>query len=692
MAENFYTILTNTGKAQIANASALGIKVNFTTLKLGDGNGAYYNPTETQTTLVHEVWSGNIGNITVDSTNANWLVLETVIPADVGGFMIREAGVFDDKGNLLAVGKYPETYKPIVSQGSAKDLRIRIIIEVTNTAAVTLKVDPAVILATKKEVGDLVNLATTSKGNLVAAVNENTLNAKSFKSIDLKYIARFFTNSPAVVTDANDPVYAASGLTNVPIGGVFNNINPTTKKLSDTIDLPATCWAIVSLCKVYGLDANTEIKSIIEKCADFIANNLQDGSFYGANFKYIPNGFTHSNGTWAGTGWGYHVRVQYQAIWALLEAYKISPKLIYKTAIEELLDQAAVWQQNISTRITNGEIAGYMNGAVYNTISNTEGSFAPEWTSFSNTSIDVIYKAITNYVTLFGNAQRSDIEGISYYPQSILNNHKNWFIDCYNNHGMRRTTGHNMLYSFYKYDAETGPFVNGVANPTAMNWDWIEGGWSTETWFTGDLQLWAIKGMAYCGFTDQVKSLLDRFYQLRVTTNDERILFYDRYTKDGGHLADDQSISTVFTALYMNCRELINDTSYSQACFDTVYLKQIKSIDVLIDGGYNWDATDEESLLETKSLGEIVYAPIEKYASSSSIQDILQDNINMFHETVKNTGNLALLNTVNKENLVAAINENTSSLAEKAAQKDIDNAILVKKEVYVARHKYIRQK
>ena len=157
MAESFYTILTNIGKAQIANASALGTKVKFTTLKLGDSGGNYYNPTETQTALVHEVWSGNIGNIIVDTDNSNWIVLETVIPANVGGFMIRECGIADDEGNLLAVGKYPETYKPVVSEGSSKDLRIRTILEVVNTAAVTLKVDPTVTLVTKEDLETVKN-------------------------------------------------------------------------------------------------------------------------------------------------------------------------------------------------------------------------------------------------------------------------------------------------------------------------------------------------------------------------------------------------------------------------------------------------------------------------------------------------------------------------------------------------------
>ncbi|NME95371.1 phage tail protein [Clostridium cochlearium] len=163
MAEQFYTILTRAGKAKIANATALGVKVNLTKFQVGDGGGSYYNPSEDQTQLRNKVWEGNISSISVDNTNPNWIVLEVIIPSDIGGFMIREAGVFDDGGNLIAIGKYPETYKPAVQNGSTKDLYIRMILEVSNTSSVTLKVDPTVILATKKDVDVLSNDLTNFK-------------------------------------------------------------------------------------------------------------------------------------------------------------------------------------------------------------------------------------------------------------------------------------------------------------------------------------------------------------------------------------------------------------------------------------------------------------------------------------------------------------------------------------------------
>ncbi len=156
MSENFYTILTNAGLAAIANAVINQTQVNFVKLGVGDGNGAYYTPTQEATALRNQVWVGNISSVTADTTNPNWVNVETVIPGNVGGFEIRELGIFDDNNVLLAIGKLPLTYKPNFAEGSSKDLYIKAIFEVTNASAVTLKVDPSVIYASKKYVDDKV--------------------------------------------------------------------------------------------------------------------------------------------------------------------------------------------------------------------------------------------------------------------------------------------------------------------------------------------------------------------------------------------------------------------------------------------------------------------------------------------------------------------------------------------------------
>lgn len=119
MAENFYTIVTRIGQAKIANSQVLGTRVNLTQIAAGDSGGNYYNPVETQTALAHEVWRGAISSISIDETNHNWIIVEAVIPATQGGFTVREVGLFDEAGDLIAIGKYPETYKPVSAEGSA---------------------------------------------------------------------------------------------------------------------------------------------------------------------------------------------------------------------------------------------------------------------------------------------------------------------------------------------------------------------------------------------------------------------------------------------------------------------------------------------------------------------------------------------------------------------------------------------
>ena len=152
MEQQFYTMLTNIGKASITNAALKNTKVNFQKLVLGDSNGSYYEPSETQTQLRKKVWEGQISNIQIDETNPNWIIVETIIDGSVGGFTIREAGLVDERGQLLVIAKYPETYKPSADDGTIKDLIVRLILKVSNASVVTLKIDPSVILATKKDV------------------------------------------------------------------------------------------------------------------------------------------------------------------------------------------------------------------------------------------------------------------------------------------------------------------------------------------------------------------------------------------------------------------------------------------------------------------------------------------------------------------------------------------------------------
>lgn len=177
MAEKFYTLLTDIGLAKVANAQITQEKIDFVEMAVGDGGGSYYNPSSAQTTLVGEVWRGPIGLVGIDETNNHWINIESAIPSNQGGFFIREVGLFDEDGDLVAVGKYPETYKPKIDEGSSKDLYVRMIIEVSNASSITLKVDPTIIIATRKFVDDKIALSVgpinQSLQDLQVIVDEN---------------------------------------------------------------------------------------------------------------------------------------------------------------------------------------------------------------------------------------------------------------------------------------------------------------------------------------------------------------------------------------------------------------------------------------------------------------------------------------------------------------------------------------
>jgi phage-related tail fiber protein len=162
----YYTLLTEIGKAAIANATALGTRVDFAKIKVGDGGGSAYIPTENQTALKNVVWESTLEHVQTDEKNPNWVVIQKTITGDTGNFIIREVGVFDSKDQLLAVSSYPETYKPAPDSGTVKEILIKIILAVSNAASINLKIDPTVVLATLKDIQDLDNKIDTTKTEL----------------------------------------------------------------------------------------------------------------------------------------------------------------------------------------------------------------------------------------------------------------------------------------------------------------------------------------------------------------------------------------------------------------------------------------------------------------------------------------------------------------------------------------------
>lgn len=156
MAAKFFALLTNQGAAKLSNMAALGEKLEITSLAVGDGGGISPTPNQAQTKLVNEVRRAQLNSLSVDEKNDSQIIAEQIIPESVGGWWIREIGLFDADGILIAVANCPETYKATTEEGSGRTQVIRMMLTVSSTDAVTLKVDPSVVLATRQYVDSAV--------------------------------------------------------------------------------------------------------------------------------------------------------------------------------------------------------------------------------------------------------------------------------------------------------------------------------------------------------------------------------------------------------------------------------------------------------------------------------------------------------------------------------------------------------
>ena len=157
MTAKFFAILTNLGAAKLANAAALGTQINLTQMAVGDANGQLPTPDPAQTQLINQKRIAPLNRLSIDPKNSSQIVAEQVIPETEGGFWIREIGLYDDAGVLIAVANCPETYKPQLQEGSGRTQTIRMVVVVSSTAAVTLKIDPSVVLATRQYADELLD-------------------------------------------------------------------------------------------------------------------------------------------------------------------------------------------------------------------------------------------------------------------------------------------------------------------------------------------------------------------------------------------------------------------------------------------------------------------------------------------------------------------------------------------------------
>jgi len=153
----FYVKVTAAGLAAFANALVNSTPVVISEVAIGDGNGAEIAPTGDETELYNELNRHPVTDAGIHSDHANWIFVDTIVPAEAGGFTIREVGIYADDGTMLAIGKYPEQYKPTPGEGFGEDLSMKLIMEVTNASEVTIIDGGSVLYATRSYVKNVIS-------------------------------------------------------------------------------------------------------------------------------------------------------------------------------------------------------------------------------------------------------------------------------------------------------------------------------------------------------------------------------------------------------------------------------------------------------------------------------------------------------------------------------------------------------
>lgn len=168
MSQTYFAILTAVGEAKLANATALGVPLQISRMAVGDGNGNLPVPNRLQTALVRETYRADLNELKVDPVNSSQIIAELVIPETEGGYWLREMGLYDVAGDLIAVANCPPSYKPEMAEGSGRTQVLRMVLIVSSTAAVQLKIDPSVVLATRAYVDTGDNAAKAHASSLIA--------------------------------------------------------------------------------------------------------------------------------------------------------------------------------------------------------------------------------------------------------------------------------------------------------------------------------------------------------------------------------------------------------------------------------------------------------------------------------------------------------------------------------------------
>ncbi|EFA4982817.1 tail fiber protein [Escherichia coli] len=294
MSTKFRTVITTAGAAKLAAATAPGgRKVNITTMAVGDGGGKLPVPDAGQTGLIHEVWRHALNKISQDKRNSNYIIAELVIPPEVGGFWMRELGLYDDAGTLIAVANMAESYKPALAEGSGRSQTCRMVIIVSSVASVELTIDTTTVMATQDYVDDKIAEHEQSRRHPDAS-----LTAKGFTQLSsaTNSTSETLAATPKAVKAAYDLAngkYTAQDATTARKGLV--QLSSATNSTSETLAAtPKAVKAAYDLAngKYTAQDATTARKGLVQLSS--VTNS--DSETLAATPKAVKTAYDLANG------------------------------------------------------------------------------------------------------------------------------------------------------------------------------------------------------------------------------------------------------------------------------------------------------------------------------------------------------------------------------------------------------------
>ncbi len=263
----FKTVITDTGAKKLAQAAAPdGKPVRLTHMAVGDGGGTLPTPDSKQTRLVHEVWRHTVNRVILDATHQNRIIAELVIPPETGGFWIREIGVFDEHGDLIAVGNTAESYKPAVAEGSGRAQTFRTILTVSSTATVALTVDNTMVMATVDYVNDKLKEHEQSRRHPDAS-----LTAKGFVQLSSATNSTSETQAatPKAVKVVMDETNKKAPLNSPALTGTPTT--PTARQGTNNTQIASTAYVMAAIAAL--VDSSPDALNTLNELAAALGND-----------------------------------------------------------------------------------------------------------------------------------------------------------------------------------------------------------------------------------------------------------------------------------------------------------------------------------------------------------------------------------------------------------------------------------